>query len=73
MIVGTGPAGHLFSEKGNYKNFKFKVEVSISDKGNSGQYFRTKFAKAFPPGLEAQINSTLCSFYGGATNCTTGA
>jgi len=58
MIVGTGPAGHLFSEKGNYKNFKFKVEVSISDKGNSGQYFRTKFAKAFPPGLEAQINST---------------
>lgn len=57
-IVGTGPAGHLFSERGDYKNFKFRMEVSISDKGNSGQYFRTKFAKAFPPGLEAQINST---------------
>lgn len=58
LIIGTGPAGHLFSERGNYKNFKFRVEVSIGDKGNSGQYFRARFAKAFPPGLEAQINST---------------
>ena len=61
MIVGTGPVGHLYSEKGDYKNFKYKLEVSISDKGNSGQYFRTKFSKGFPKpneGLEAQINSS---------------
>lgn len=58
VIVGTGPAGHLYSERADYKNFKYRVEVSISDKGNSGQYFRTKFAKGFPPGLEAQINSS---------------
>lgn len=58
LIVGTGPAGHLFSERGDYKNFKYRMEVSISDKGNSGQYFRTKFGKAFPQGLEAQINSS---------------
>ena len=61
MIVGTGPVGHLYSEKGVYKNFKYKLEVSISDKGNSGQYFRTKFSKGFPKpneGLEAQINSS---------------
>lgn len=61
LIVGTGPVGHLYSEKGDYKNFKYKLEVSISDKGNSGQYFRTKFSKGFPKpneGLEAQINSS---------------
>ena len=61
MIVGTGPVGHLYSEKGDYKNFKYKLEVSISDKGNSGQYFRTKFSQGFPKsneGLEAQINSS---------------
>ncbi|MSR32246.1 MAG: DUF1080 domain-containing protein [Gemmataceae bacterium] len=58
VIVGTGTAGHLFSERGDYKNFRYRMEASISNKGNSGQYFRTKFAKAFPPGLEAQINST---------------
>jgi len=61
MIVGTGPVGHLYSEKGDYKNFKYKLEVSIGDKGNSGQYFRTKFSKGFPKpneGLEAQINSS---------------
>src|ERR1043166_1412232 len=57
-IVGTGPAGHLFSERGDYENFRFRIEAKINDKGNSGQYFRAKFAKAFPPGYEAQINST---------------
>jgi hypothetical protein len=57
-IVGTGPAGHLFSERGDYENFHLRFECKINDKGNSGQYFRAKFAKAFPPGYEAQINST---------------
>ena len=57
-IVGTGPQGHLFSERGDYENFRFRVEAKINDKGNSGQYFRATFAKAFPPGYEAQINST---------------
>ena len=57
-IKGSGPAGHLFSERGDYENFHLKFEVKINDKGNSGQYFRATFAKAFPPGYEAQINST---------------
>jgi Domain of Unknown Function (DUF1080) len=57
-IVGTGQPGHLFSERGDYENFRLKFEVKINDKGNSGQYFRATFAKAFPPGYEAQINST---------------
>src|SRR5260370_41381090 len=59
-IVGSGPAGHLFSERGDYQNFRFRIEAKINDKGNSGQYFRAKFAKAFPPGYEAQIDSTHC-------------
>jgi hypothetical protein len=57
-IVGEGPAGHLFSERGDYENFILRFECKINDKGNSGQYFRTTYAKAFPPGYEAQINST---------------
>jgi hypothetical protein len=57
-IVGTGPAGHLFSERGDYENFRYRVEAKIGDKANSGQYFRATFARAFPPGYEAQINST---------------
>lgn len=58
VIVGKGPASHLFSEKGDYENFRYKVVASISDKGNSGQYFRTAFGPGFPNGFEAQINST---------------
>ena len=57
-LVGTGPTGHLFSERGDYENFHFRIEAKINDKGNSGQYFRATYTKGFPPGYEAQINST---------------
>ncbi len=58
VIVGSGPASHLFSERGDYENFHFRIEAMINDKGNSGQYFRTAFGPGFPKGYEAQINST---------------
>jgi hypothetical protein len=58
VLVGRGKASHLFSNRGDYKNFHYKVECQINDKGNSGQYFRTKFKKGFPTGYEAQINAT---------------
>ena len=58
VLIGSGPASHLFSEGGDYENFRFRVEVAIGDKSNSGQYFRTKFGPGFPDGYEAQINST---------------
>jgi hypothetical protein len=57
-LTATGPVTHLFSERGDYENFVYRMEVKINDKGNSGQYFRAQFAKGFPPGYEAQINST---------------
>src|SRR5262249_49484804 len=57
-IVGTGTAGHLFSERGDYENFHLRFEVKINNEGNSGQYFRTKYGPGFPRGYEAQINST---------------
>jgi len=59
VLVGGGPnAGHLFTQRDDYINFHFRVEAKISDLGNSGQYFRAKFASGFPLGYEAQINST---------------
>lgn len=57
-IVGGGPSTHLFSERGDYVDFRFRVEAKINDKGNSGQYFRAKFEAGFPAGYEAQINAT---------------
>ena len=58
MIHGSGPASHLFSPRGDYKNFRYKADFKIADKANSGQYFRTKKMKGFPDGYEAQVNST---------------
>jgi hypothetical protein len=58
QIVGGGHSSHLFTERGDYENFHFRVEAKINDKGNSGQYFRTKFGPGFPQGYEAQINAT---------------
>jgi hypothetical protein len=58
LLIGSGPASHLFSERGDYENFVYRVEAKINDKGNSGQYSRTQFGPGFPKGYEAQINST---------------
>ena len=58
LLTGTGVASHIFSEKGDYTDFHYRVVAKISDKGNSGQYFRTKFEGGFPTGYEAQINAT---------------
>jgi hypothetical protein len=57
-IHGSGPVSHLFSPRGDYKNFKYRAEVKIADKANSGMYFRTKKGGGFPDGYEAQVNST---------------
>jgi hypothetical protein len=57
-ITCSGPASHLFSPRGDYKNLRYRVELKINDKGNSGMYFRTKKGPGFPQGYEAQVNST---------------
>ncbi len=57
QIVGGGPASHLFSEV-EAEDFEYRVEAKINDKGNSGQYFRTKMGPGFPAGYETQINAT---------------
>lgn len=58
VLIGAGPPSHLFSERGDYTDFVYRIEAQINNKGNSGQYFRTTFAPGFPPGYEAQINAT---------------
>ncbi|HZT83128.1 MAG TPA: DUF1080 domain-containing protein [Gemmataceae bacterium] len=58
ILVGSGPHSHLFSERGDYQNFRYRVTAMINDKGNSGQYFRTQYGVDFPRGYEAQINAT---------------
>lgn len=58
VLHGEGGVSHIFSPRGDYENFSYRAEIKISDKGNSGQYFRTAFGPGFPNGYEAQINST---------------
>lgn len=58
LLVGGGPASHIFSARGDYADFHFRVEAKLNDGGNSGQYFRTEFGPGFPKGYEAQLNAT---------------
>jgi hypothetical protein len=58
LLIGSGPHSHLFTDRGDFENFDFRVEAMINDHGNSGQYFRTAFTPDFPQGYEAQINAT---------------
>ena len=59
-IVGTRPSPRCCSApRGDYKNFRYKAELKINDKGNSGMYVRTlKKAASFTKGYEVQVNST---------------
>lgn len=57
-LAGSGEASMLVCTKGPYKNFKYRAEVKINDKGNSGLYFRTTRRPGFTDGYEAQIDST---------------
>jgi hypothetical protein len=57
-IVGTGQPSMLVCTKGPYKNFRYRAEIQINDKGNSGLYFRTSRKPGFLDGYEAQIDST---------------
>lgn len=57
-IRGSGPASMLVCTKGPYKNFRYRAEIKINDRGNSGMYFRTTRKPGFTDGYEAQIDST---------------
>ena len=57
-LAGSGDASMLVCTKGPYKNFRYRAEVRINDKGNSGLYFRTTRKPGFTDGYEAQIDST---------------
>ncbi|MFO0959913.1 MAG: DUF1080 domain-containing protein [Isosphaeraceae bacterium] len=58
-LRGSGGASMIASTKGPYKNFKFRAEIKINDKGNSGMYYRCKSTKpGFTDGYETQINAT---------------
>lgn len=59
VIVGRGQASHLFSPRGDYKDFEMRARVKISNGGNSGFYFRTTLGPGWPAGYEAQVNSTM--------------
>jgi hypothetical protein len=67
ILIGSGPGltSHLYTQRGDYKDFHLRVEARINDGGNSGLIFRTEFGPEFPAnnprflsGYEAQINST---------------
>lgn len=48
----------LVCTKGPYKDFRYRAEIKINDRGNSGMYFRTTAKPGFSDGYEAQIDST---------------
>lgn len=57
-MQGSGSASMLVNTSGPYKNFRYRAEIKINDRGNSGLYFRTTRKPGFTDGYEAQIDST---------------
>jgi hypothetical protein len=77
ILIGSGSEkgrpyiserSHLYTERGDFKNFHLRVEARINDGGNSGICFRSTFGPTRPPdhpmfpyGYAAQIDSTVDS------------
>jgi uncharacterized protein (TIGR03067 family) len=67
LLVGkSGRLGYLFSERGDYANFRLRAKVKLNAGGDSGIFVRSEFGpmvegkakyvdKKSPPGYEAQI------------------
>src|SRR5262249_50687476 len=63
VLVGSGPeVSHLYSERGNYQDFRLRVEARINQAGNSGVYGRASYGpvdrQRWPAGYEAAIDGT---------------
>ena len=58
VIAGGGPMTHLFTDRDDFADVHIRCEFKISDKGNSGLFFRSGFRPGVPKGYEAQINAT---------------
>jgi predicted Ser/Thr protein kinase len=63
VLVGNGPDTILFSKRGDYRNFHFRVEALISDGGTSAQLFRARFDPDRPAGYYAAIDSTSKEYH----------
>lgn len=50
ILVGSGPGAtsHLYTERGDYKDFHLRIEARINDGGNSGVYYRSRFGPTYP-------------------------
>src|SRR5262249_15403890 len=93
VLIGSGwdnsrlfmsERSHLYTERGDFKNFHLRVEARINEGGNSGIYFRSTpgprlpaESPKFPYGYEAQIDSSVDrnrtgSLYAGADGAVVG-
>jgi serine/threonine protein kinase len=63
LVGSAGKPSHLFTERGDYENFHFRVEAKINAGGDSGQFFRCEYGlnspiskQQTPLGYEANIS-----------------
>jgi hypothetical protein len=62
ILSGRKPERRLFSERGDYQDFRFRIEARVSDRGIAGQGFRVKFgrsSKRFTDGYYVQSQSNF--------------
>ena len=50
LICSSGGTSHLYTERGDYKDFHLRAEARVNRGGNGGIRFRTKYGPTDPPG-----------------------
>ena len=70
-LVGRDDTSHLFTDRGDYRNFHLRVEAKMNFTGDSGILFRSEYGlsniskatgKKYPRGYEAQIRLNYDEF-----------
>ena len=73
ILIGSGATSHLFTVRGDYKDFHLRVEARINVNGDGGVVFRcsTDTKRSEPFGYEAEIAASVIpsSFKTGSLYC----
>src|SRR5204863_327361 len=72
VLGSAGALTPLYSDRGDYRNFHFRVEAMVNDRGKGVQFGRALFRQGPTAGVGAVLNSTHSDVKTGSLIYSTG-
>jgi hypothetical protein len=72
-LIGTGPSGFLYSERGDFANFHLRANLRVNDRGLGDVYFRSPFGVqlsggklTWPSGYSTRVSDSQYYYFTGS-------